>query len=233
MEALEKKLKELGIKPSTLSLYESAFTHASYTNEHPECQSYDRLEFLGDSLLDMIIADFLFHAYPKADSGLLSKMRSRLVEGTTLTELTEKTFRFAPLIRYSVGEAPNERNHHKIHEDVFESFIAAVYLDQGYVFVRSLLQKVFQPLIEQVPELIQQNDMDPKTQLQALLSGASPVYVIVDRKNLNTEDVEFTVEARLGNTVLGIGRGHNHNKAERAAAFDALSKKVGEDHGSN
>jgi len=224
---LEEKLASLGIHPKDLSLYESAFTHASYTNEHPDCPSYDRLEYLGDSLLDMIVADFLYQAYPKANSGLLSKMRSRLVEGTTLTAFTETKLATSSFIRYSVGERGNEKNHRKIHEDVFESFIAAVYLDQGYATVRQFLEKIYAPYIPQALSLIQELNADPKTQLQESLGGQSPDYVVVQTKNLNTEDVEFTVEARYHQVVIGLGRGHNHVEAERNAAMDALNKSVG------
>ncbi|MFA6829288.1 MAG: ribonuclease III [Bacilli bacterium] len=221
---LTETLEKFAIVPNDISLYEQAFTHASYTNEHPESLSYDRLEYLGDSILDMVIADFLFTAYPKANSGLLSKMRACLVEGKTLTEFSEKHFDFPSLVRYSVGESGNTKFHKKIHEDIFEAFIAACYLDQGYLFTRNLLWHIYAPLVQQAYDKAQQSDS--KSRLQELLSS-NITYVKVSSSNLNSEDVQYVVEARVGSAVLGVGQGHNLKEAETNAASDALKKKVG------
>jgi ribonuclease-3 len=223
-EGLDKVFKRFHIVPNDVSLYEMAFTHASYTNEHPAEKDYDRLEFLGDSILDMVIGDFVYQKYPDADSGRLSKMRSALVEGKTLTNFSENCYDFADLVRYSVGEKGNIRFHHHINEDVFESFIGATYLDQGYEFVRSMLSEIYKPLIEKAFELA--DNSDPKSSLQELLKS-DVEYVLVSQSNLNTQDVNYVIEARVGTAVLGKGQGHNRMQAETAAAKDALSKKVG------
>ena len=157
--------------PHDVSIYEQAFTHASYTNEHKDCPSYDRLEFLGDSLLDMIVGDLVYQANPSG------------------------------------------------------SFIAAVYLDQGYDFVRQLLIKIYSPLLDEAIDV--SNKRDSKSRLQEMLKGAVIQYVVIKQENLNSENVCFTVEARYGDVSLGIGKGHNTKEAEINAASDALSKKVG------
>lgn len=226
IEGLDEVLKQFSIVPKNIALYEQAFTHASYTNEHKECPSYDRLEFLGDSLLDMIVGDLLYQSKPDANSGTLSKMRAALVEGKTLTYFSENRFGFAKLVRYSEGEKNNTKFHKHIDEDVFESFIAAVYLDQGYAFVRHLLEEIYTPLIDESIQL--SLDRDSKSRLQEVLKGANVNYVVVKEENPQSENVCFTVEARLGTMVLGVGRGHNTKEAEIAAAKDALSKQVGE-----
>jgi ribonuclease-3 len=224
IEGLAEALKQFGIVPKDISLFEMAFTHASYTNEHPDSPSYDRLEFLGDSILDMVIGDFVYQANPTADSGHLSKMRAVLVEGKTLTDFSEVRFGFDKLVRYSVGEKGNVRFHHHINEDVFESFVAAVYLDQGYAFVREMLAQIYAPLLPQAFEM--EEKADSKSRLQELLISDID-YVVTQAQNVNTEDVSYTVEARMGNVVLGTGRGHNQKEAEINAAADALSKRVG------
>jgi len=225
IEGLEKVLAQFSIVPHDIALYEQAFTHASYTNEHKDCPSYDRLEFLGDSILDMVVGDMVYQADSKANSGVLSKRRAALVEGKTLTDFSENRFGFASLVRYSEGEKNNTKFHKHIDEDVFESFIGAVYLDQGYDFVRKLLVSIYTPLLEDASQMSLERDY--KSRLQEVLKGANVTYQVVKEENLLSENVCFTVEARLGDVVLGKGQGHNTKEAEIAAAKDALSKKVG------
>jgi ribonuclease III len=225
IDGLDKVFERFHIIPNDISLYEQAFTHASYSNEHKECLSYDRLEFLGDSLLDMIVGDMLYKANPTANSGVLSRMRAALVEGRTLTHFSEDVFGFSSLVRYSQGEKDNTKFHKHIDEDVFESFIAAVYLDQGYSFVRQLILDIFTPLMDEAMSISIKRDS--KSRLQELLKGAVIQYVVIKQENLLSENVCFTVEARYGDMSLGIGKGHNIKEAEINAASDAISKKVG------
>lgn len=226
MKGLIETLNEFHIVPQDISLYEMAFTHPSFTNEHNNCPSYDRLEFLGDSLLDMIVGDMVYHHFPQSNSGTLSKARSALVDGKTLSRLSESIFGFADLVRYSKGEARNINHHTHVNEDVFESFIGAVYLDQGYDFVRKLVTEIFESLLPMALEVSQVRDT--KSRLQEYMNGMNIEYVVVSSKNINTDDVLYVVEARIGGDVLGIGQGHNKKEAEIAAARDALSKKVGD-----
>lgn len=225
IEGLNKVFERFRIVPKDISLYETAFTHASYSNEHRECASYDRLEFLGDSILDMVVGDLVFQAYPSFNSGYLSKTRSVLVSGKSLTELSSH-FGFSSLVRYSVGEKGNTRNHKKIDEDIFEAFIGAVYLDQGYLCVRSLIEEIMKPKLEEASKIAFKGDS--KSRLQEVVAPQNLTYVIVKSENLNSEDVCYTVEVRVGDTPLGVGKGHNHKAAEVEAASDALSKMVGE-----
>lgn len=225
IKGLDKVFETFQIVPKDISLYEQAFTHASYSNEHQECPSYDRLEFLGDSLLDMIIGDLVYQSNPTANSGTLTKMRAALVEGKTLTHFSEDVYGFDKLVRYSVGEKDNTKFHKHIDEDVFESFIGAVYLDQGYTTVRRILIDIFSPLLDEAMEVSLRRDS--KSRLQELLKGAVIQYVVIKQENLNSPDVCFTVEARYGTMTLGIGKGHNTKEAEINAAYDAISKKVG------
>ena len=217
--------KLLNIKVNDISLYEKAFTHASYTNEHPESENYDRLEFLGDSILDMVIADMIFERFPEYKSGNLSKIRSILVSGESLTKLSEEIYHLDKFVRYSIGEKGNVRFHHHINEDVFEAFIAAIYLDQGYSKVREIIFTIFTPLLKEAVSKL--DNYDPKTTLQEEVS-ANVHYIVVKKENVNSEDVSYTVEARVSDVVLGMGKGHNILEAEKNAAKDALLKKVGE-----
>lgn len=229
---LEEVFHRFKITPNDISLYEMAFTHASYTNEHKDSPCYDRLEFLGDSLLDRIVGDRVYHHFPSSPSGVLSKARSALVEGKTLTELSENVFGFASLVRYSEGEKSNHRFHSHINEDVFESFVAAVYLDQGYEFVRKRVVDIFTPLLPEAISLVQKRDA--KSHLQEIRGGEVIDYVVVSKKSVeNAASCHFVVEARCHGLVLGIGEGHNTKEAEVNSAKDALDKKAGNQNGSH
>ena len=224
MEKIKKLLLELNINTTNFSLYETALTHASYVNENGG-QHYDRLEFLGDSLFDMIVADFVFKEYPEANSGLLSKTRSYLVRGEMQAYFAKK-FGIDKLIRYSVGEQKNIKHHSKIEEDVFEAFLGAMYLDQGLDFVKDFLYKLYKPLLSDAINQAQDMKTDPKSTLQEKLGSSKVKYVIVKQRNNQIEDDEFIVEARSEGILLGVGSGHNHNEAEKNAALDALNKGV-------
>ncbi len=218
-------LNGFGIKPNDLKIYDQAFTHASYTNEHPDSPSYDRLEYLGDSILDMVIADILYEKFPNDKSGLLSKKRSVLVEGKMLTFFSEEKYHLAPLVRYSEGEKNNVKFHKHIHEDIFESFIAAIYVDQGYETVRRVIEDIYAPYVDDLDDLLDQSDA--KSKLQEILES-NIEYVVISQKDMNSDDVSFTVEARVNGMPLGVGVGHNTKEAEINAAKDALSKRVGD-----
>lgn len=217
--------KKLDIEVNNIDIYRQAFTHASYQNEHRECQSYDRLEFLGDSILDMVIADMAYKKYPEFNSGNLSKVRSILVGGKRLTQLSEEIYHLDEYVMYSKGEENNTRFHHHINEDVFESFIAAIYLDQGFLKVVEVIHKIFENDLNSAEKEL--TFYDPKTTLQEKVSSNID-YVVTKRENLNSNDVSYTVEARLQGVALGEGIGHNIQEAEIEAAKDALLKKVGE-----
>lgn len=224
MNKNDKIFKIFSIVPNDIDLYNQAFTHASYTNEHHESVSYDRLEFLGDSILDMTIAIMAYKKYPDFNSGNLSKVRSILVSGKSLSYLSEEIYHFDKCVRYSQGEKNNIRFHHHINEDVFEAFIGALYLDQGYEVTFNIVKNIFESKLDNaVSEL---SSYDPKTTLQELVSSNID-YQVIETNNLNSDDVYYIVEAKVANVVLGKGKGHNIQEAEMNAAKDALIKKVG------
>lgn len=225
IKGLAELLSDFNIVPNDISLYEMAFTHASYSNEHRDSPSYDRLEFLGDSILDMVVGDMVYRHYMNCDSGTLSKARAALVSGTTLARLSESLYGFAAMVRYSEGEKKNVKNHTHINEDVFEAFVAALYLDQGYDTCKKWVLDAFTPLLDMALKVSEERDS--KGRLQELMNGVTIKYIVVSETNPNKEDSHFVVQAMFGNDVLGIGEGHNTKEAEMAAARDALSKKVG------
>ena len=179
----------------------------------------------------MIVEDMVFHHYPNSNSGTLSRTRSALVEGKTLTRLSESVFGFSSLVRYSEGEKNNVANHKHINEDVFESFIGATYLDQGYDFVKELITKI---VIDDIKHFDIDLLTDYKSKLQELLQAnyrGNIKYEVINETG-PAQDKTFYVEVymvMLDKSVLKLGKGSGKNMklAEEDAARDALTKKAG------
>lgn len=213
-------IESLGIHPKDIALYQQAFTHASYSNEHRSCPSYDRLEFLGDGVLDLVVGDLLFRAHPQWASGQLSKARSRIVEGHNLSEVAIE-LGFAPYVRFSVGEKLNAAYHGHIFEDVFESFVGALYLEEGYEAVYAFISRTMNPYIigEQSAGVT-----DWKTKIQEVIQAefkSGVTYEIVSETG-QAQSKMFTAVCMVDGVILGTGSGHNKKQAETEAAKEAL-----------
>ena len=137
-----KILEKLGIKSNNESLYERAFTHTSYSNEHEDCESYERLEFLGDAVLEVIISEYLYKEQ-HLEEGTMTKLRASYVcEEACYTYA--KDIELDKYIRLGSGEIEANMT---ILADVFESFIGAMYLDQGMNITRDVVMKIMKPYI--------------------------------------------------------------------------------------
>lgn len=202
------------------SLYEEAFTHASFINNNINCRDYDRLEFLGDGVLDLIVGDLVFKAHKKYKSGQLSKLRASIVEGHNLTEIAIK-LGFAPYVRFDKGERNNAQYHGHVFEDVFEAFIGALYLDLGFDYVYKFVEKTMESYVtlaetagvrDWVSELYDEIQKEFKTLVE---------FEIVKESGTNT-DKAFEAVAKVNGIVLGTGVGHNKKQAKTEAAKEAL-----------
>lgn len=225
MTELRKLLELFHIETSNINLYEQAFTHSSYVNEKKTNKPcYERLEFIGDGVLDLIIADFVYKQYPDLDQGQLSKLRIYFVNGEALTRYAKK-YNFNNILLLGHGQKINGGTNDKILEDVFEAFIGAVYLDKGFDFVYKLIQKIFLEDIQNVSLSVLK---DYKSQLQEYVqadSRNSVQYRCVSETG-NPPNTEFVCEVYWDDTVFGVGKGTSKKKAEQEAAKDALSKMV-------
>ncbi len=216
MELLEK----LGIPYKNIKLYERALTHTSYANEN-NVVSYERLEYLGDAVLELIISDYLYKN-TEYEEGKMTKYRSHYVcenanyEYSTRLGLNE-------YLKLGHGEEERGGKYRKaIVADIFESFIGAMYLDLGFDEVKKFIYKNIIPLIE--TKAIDFFD-DYKSVLQELVQTdkKSLEYIIVDEYG-PAHDKTFTVEVKIDNIVYGIGSAHSKKEAEQIAAHDALAK---------
>ncbi|MGY2575166.1 ribonuclease III [Vibrio sp. C8] len=214
---LEKKLSYQFNDPELLEL---ALTHRSANGKHNE-----RLEFLGDSILSFVIADDLYHRFPKINEGDMSRMRATLVRGHTLAELGRE-FELGDYLKLGPGELKSGGfRRDSILADAVEAIIGAIYLDSGTEAVRGIILSWYQTRLDAIKPGVSQKD--PKTRLQEFLQGRRkplPVYTVTNIKG-EAHNQEFTVScdvAGIGMPV--IGKGTSRRKAEQAAAETALEQ---------
>lgn len=213
-------LKRLNINTKQIDLYKRAFTHTSYSNEHEECESYERLEFLGDAVLEVIISDYLYKE-KHLEEGTMTKMRASYVCETACATYARK-IRLDEEILLGSGEIEANTT---IIADVFESFIAAMYLDQGLDKTSEFVMNVIKPYIERNIDFLH----DYKSELQELVQTVrkSVVYEIIDEQG-PAHDKVFTCQVLVDGIVMGKGIGSSKKSAEQEAAKVALEKQVKE-----
>lgn len=215
-----KILDELGIVPNDMSLFETAFSHTSYANENG-CESYERLEFLGDAVLELLMSDYLFKNM-KLSEGEMTKLRAHYVCETALHIYSLK-LNLNDYLRLGKGESENGGKYRKaIVSDIFESFLGAIYLDQGILKAKAFFEHYVVPLIES-----HQVDFfdDYKSVLQEYVQTdkRSLEYILIDEHG-PAHNKEFVVEVRINGIVYGTGKAHSKKAAEQEAAKNALKK---------
>lgn len=215
-----KLLEELNISTDNEELYLTALTHTSYANEHG-CESYERLEFLGDAVLELVISNYLYNN-TKYEEGKMTKLRSYYVCENALYEYSI-SLGLNEYLRLGNGETYSGGKYRKtIVADIFEAFIGAMFLDKGFDYVKEFINKHIVPIIESHDANF---FTDYKSLLQELVQTdkRSLEYVVVDEKG-PSHDKTFTVEVRIDNIVYGKGTASSKKEAEQQAAHDALNK---------
>jgi len=207
------------------SLFHRAVTHRSFVNEHPEeLEDNERLEFLGDAVLDFVTGAFLYHRYPEMSEGQLTRLRAALVRTEQLAAFAI-ALNIGPLICLGRGEEEaGGRERLTLLCATLEAMIGAYFLDSGIEAVRQFVEPLFSQAAEQV--LRAEADVDPKSLLQEWAQaklGVTPHYRTISSSGPD-HNKEFTVEVRLGEAVYGTGIGRNKQAAAQAAAEAALKK---------
>jgi ribonuclease-3 len=207
------------------ALLARAFTHRSYLNEHPDSgEDNERLEFLGDAVLDFVSGSFLYQRYPTMSEGQLTRVRSALVRAERLAALAEK-FDLGDQLRMGKGEEETGgRERVSMLGDAFEAVIGALYLDAGLEAVRAFVEPLFAPLAETI--LQAEHDQDAKSYFQEIAQAEyrhTPRYRTIAAEGPEHERM-FTVEVVVGENVFGAGQGRNKNAATQAAARNALER---------
>ncbi|MGA1862374.1 ribonuclease III [Deferribacter thermophilus] len=222
MNNLEKLEELIGYTFNSKSLLLEALTHSSYAYEKKLKKDYERLEFLGDSVLQLIVTEYLIVKYKDLKEGILSKYRSFFVSEDIISNVALK-IKLNEFLRLGKGElATGGERKPSILADIFESLIGAVYLDGGYNEARRIVLMLMTDLMD---EYIKNGiDIDPKTELQKITQqkfGYLPEYSVIKEEGPE-HDKTFTVEVSLesGETFVGVGK--NKKKAEIDAARKAL-----------
>lgn len=213
----------LGIEFHTISLLKQAFTHASYRNEHkkPSIEDNERLEFLGDAVLELVVSEFLYKTHPNLPEGELTRLRASIVREATLVTFARR-LNFHKFVRLGRGEERSGgRNRPALLADVFEAFIGALYLDQG---LPATVKFLTDNMLSHLEEAISTNDY--KTSLQEWVQqnlGVDLRYETVEERG-PAHAKEFVVNVTVGDQVLGTGTGRSKKEAEQQAASFALRK---------
>jgi ribonuclease III, bacterial len=220
--AFKQNLKEkYGIKFNNEKLLEDAFTHSSYANEHPGRKDYEKLEFLGDAVLELAVSDYLYRHFPKLNEGELTRMRSNIVRTEGFSEFAIECG-FPKEINLGKGEEKaGARKRKTLLEDVFEAFNGALFLDQGMPAVQHFLHLTVYPLIAEGDF---NASRDYKTELQERLQVNGPVkieYQVIDE---DESMPSFKVQLLVNGEKVSEGQGRNKKAAEQQAAQAALAK---------
>lgn len=217
-------LKELNIKVKDFNIYLTAFTHTSYANEH-KSENNERLEFLGDAILDFLFGEYLYKTYPNMPEGEMSKIRSKYVCANANAEYA--TFlRLNENLRLGKGEKDHGGDTKPaVLADLFEAFLGAVYLDSGLDSVRKILNLVIFSKIEYIDKGY---FVDYKSKLQEDIQAESRKGLVyqLDNEEGPSHDKTFTVSVYHDGVRLGTGVGKTKKEAEQEAARQALTKKV-------
>lgn len=207
-------------------LLEQALTHRSYLNEHPNYSlgHNERLEFLGDAVLDFVVSDMLYGRFPQMSEGRMTRIRAALVRTETLARLARQ-FELGRLLKMAKGEEESGGRTRQTNLcNTFEAVMGALYLDEGLVGVQRVVQPLFNPILEAVID--QEADKDAKSRFQEWSQaefGITPIYQTISALG-EDHDKHFTVEVWVDRYVAGWGSGKSKQAAEQAAAQQALEE---------
>jgi ribonuclease-3 len=212
-------LKKYNIIPNDPKLYQIACIHRSYKAQHDLNYDYERLEFLGDSILSLIVSEYLYKQYPKAEEGILTKLRSNFVCEAALDYYSS----FLGLDEYlKIAEDNLTRNEIKAaNADIVESFIGAIYLDQGIEKVREFLSNNIFKFIDN--NVVFFHDYKSKIKEYGDAAEVSIVYKLVNESGFQ-HDRTFTMKILVDGKDFGLGEGKSKKEAEQHAAKVAIHK---------
>lgn len=206
MTEFEKRIQYTFKNPQYLK---EAVTHSSYAHEHKGCPNYERLEFLGDAVLETVVSNYLFQKFPADDEGLLTRKRASLVCEDYLSGRAEQLC-LGKKVRLGRGMPEEYRNNKSLLCDIIEALIGAIYLDGG---MDAAQRFIYENILVSADEI---TIKDSKTELQENFPAAQIEYK-------TTEQAEgFISEVKVDGCLLGTGIGHNKKEAEKQAAAEAI-----------
>lgn len=221
-QVLKDLQKKVGIRFNNIELLDQAFTHRSYTNEKKEnIKDNERLEFLGDSVLGLIVAKFLYSQNEKVPEGVLSKWKSKLVSGPMLADIC-KSLGLINYLQLGEGERESGKENVRLMENLLEAFLGALYLDKGFHECESFLLPFIKKAFKSIDSI--ESIKDYKSLLQEKSQKffkKIPRYELVQESGLDHDKV-FIMRVILPNGMTAIGSGKNKKTAQQNAAKSAL-----------
>lgn len=221
-ETLQEIAEKLQVPITDFELLQRALTHRSYLGESEEAHSNERLEFLGDSVLGVIVAEYLFTQFPERAEGDLAKAKAVAVSEPVLADAA-KTLSLSSMILMSSGEeASGGRKRLSILSDAFEALVAVIYLDCGMEAARQFVLSALESILLDIER--KEHIRDYKSLLQEQTQGLykeAPKYIVIGEEGAD-HDKTFSVEVMLKEVVMGRGKGKSKKQAEQAAALVAL-----------
>lgn len=215
---INKFLKIIDVNPKNINIFYQALTHKTFANENKNCLSYEKLEFVGDSILQMYSTLFIYENFKNIEEGKMSIIRANNVSSDSLAKIIKNNKINEFLI--CSNKVEELRNNNKICSDLFESILAAIFIDQGYSKAKKFLNKFLFGEIKKT-NTSEESLKDPKTRLQELLQPQlkHPIHYISHQSN----DLWIS-KAMCLNITYGNGKGKTKKEAETNAARSALSK---------
>lgn len=218
---MDELFKKLDINPQNLKFYETAFQHSSYVNENHMKSDYERLEFLGDAVLELVMSDYLYKNV-NLKEGDLTKLRASYVCENALYEYS-MDLELSKFIKVGHGEEIDGGRFKKvIMADIFEALMGAIYLDLGFDIVKRVLLNIIVPYVEN-PKIVFFSDYKSALQEFVQTEQRSLSYEVIDEQG-PSHNKSFTVNVKIDDIVYGVGTAGSKKEAEQEAAHDALGK---------
>lgn len=220
-----KSQQKLGIKFKNKDLLLNALTHKSYLAERSDGLIInERLEFLGDAVLGLVVTRKIYDLFPEMAEGDLAKLRANIVNSQTLAEIAKKIKIGTDIIMGKGTEQAGGRQTASILENTLEAIIGAIYLDKGLRAVEKFIDNNFSKVIIKKSKLKDYSDSKTALQEKAIeIKGLRPLYSIIEEKG-PFHDKTFISQVKIGKKIYGVGEGKSKKKAEQNAALQAIKK---------
>lgn len=211
-------LKRFKYRPKDISVFEKAFTHKSYSNSMPNVKSNERLEYLGDRVIDLIVADFLFEKFPNKNEGELTKIKSKIVSRKMLSELGAK-ITLLNYIKYSKNRSINTQT---LEGNAFEALIGALYIDCGYEETKKIFNEYIVKKYINIDKVLSEESDFKSTLLIWGQKNKLPIKFNLVEKATKQNNYLYIINVLINNETWGLGKGRNKKEAEQNASKETL-----------